>query len=73
MKLRQYEILRRETADDLAAAINAYINQGWTPLGGVGLSFAYRPDDGSATALWYQAIMRDDPLNSGGGDEKHET
>jgi hypothetical protein len=61
MKLRQYEILRRETADELSAAINAYINQGWSPLGGVGYSFVYRSSDDSPTALWYQAVMRDDP------------
>lgn len=63
MKLRQYEILRRETADELASAVDAYINQGWDPLGGVGYSFVYRPDDDSPTALWYQAVVRQDPTS----------
>lgn len=52
----RYEIIRRETADELAFAVNAYINQGWEPLGGVVYSFAYHPEDGASTALWCQAI-----------------
>lgn len=65
MKLRQYEILRRETADELSAAVNAYVNQGWSPLGGVVYSFTYRPTDDSPTALWCQAVIRDDSSGEG--------
>jgi hypothetical protein len=55
--LRQYEILRRETADELANAVNAYINQGWEPLGGVAYSYWYH-DDKDSNALWCQAVIR---------------
>ncbi len=53
-------IIRRETADELKAAVNAYMaQQGWEPLGGVGYSFAYPPGGSSQpTALWYQALVK---------------
>ena len=58
----EYQILRRETADELVLAVNAYITQqGWEPLGGVGHSFVYHPDDGSPTALWFQALVKHTP------------
>jgi hypothetical protein len=31
----KYEIIRRETADELILAVNSYINNGWQPTSGL--------------------------------------
>lgn len=49
-----YEIIRRQTAKELAEAVNSYLNVGWRATGGVGV---HVPADGGES-LWYQAIVR---------------
>jgi hypothetical protein len=57
MKLRDYIILRRETADMLTEAANAYINQGWSPQGGIAMT----PGLSEGETVWAQAFIRDNP------------
>lgn len=51
----KYEIIRRESTEELTAAVTAYINSGWEPIGGVAVN------RGHHIWLWAQAIIWRDP------------
>ena len=63
-----YQVVRRESFEELEIAVNAYINQGWELAGGVAVTLAYsvyttRDDTVSsdATTICAQAITRRAP------------
>lgn len=63
--MKEYQIIRRETFEELEEAVNAFINQGWEPVGGVAVTLGYsvytnREDHVSsdATTICAQAIRR---------------
>jgi hypothetical protein len=67
MKLMNYEVVRRDSFEDLTLAVNGYINQGWELVGGVCVALAYSVytnRDGEvssdATTICAQAIRRAD-------------
>lgn len=50
----KYEIIRRDSLDDLILAVNAYITQQeWEPLGGVAVAM-YNDNE----PLWCQAMVK---------------
>lgn len=60
-----YQIVRRETAAELEEAVDAFVNQGWTAVGGVMAACAathYQNRDdqlcSSVEWTWAQAIQR---------------
>lgn len=65
MKFSDYQIIRREKADELAEAVGSYINQGWELVGGVCVASTTRHyqdrDDqlcASTDWVWAQAVRR---------------
>lgn len=63
--MTRYEIIRRETADELVEAVNSYLNIGWILVGGLVLSrvnrvYTNRDDEVCSTdeVTWAQAIVR---------------
>lgn len=63
--MKTYQVVRRDTCDELEEAVNAFINQGWELVGGVSVSISHgvytdRDDSvcSSEYALWAQAIKR---------------
>jgi hypothetical protein len=60
-----YQIIRRDTAAELEEAVDAFLNQGWTAIGGVAVVSAVshyqnREDTlcSSTEWIWAQAIQR---------------
>ena len=66
-KLRRYEVIRRDTCEELAAAVSSYLNAGWELTGGVhvanDVNGSIRDCDGQIGTvwLWMQAIWRYEP------------
>jgi hypothetical protein len=63
--MKQYQIVRRESLEELEEAVNAFINQGWELVGGVSVALGYsvytNRDDcvsSDATTICAQAISR---------------
>jgi len=61
----KYEIIRRDSADELISAVNSYMNPGWEPVGGVTLSVDRDRwenerkgcSESSVDIIWAQAIV----------------
>lgn len=61
----RYEVIRRDSADELTEAVNSYLNVGWELVGGISVVVAYSHykdrDDclmSSDTTIWAQAMKR---------------
>lgn len=63
-KLRRYEVIRRDTCEELTASVTAYLNGGWELTGGVhvapDVNGSMRDGDGQIGTAWFwmQAIWR---------------
>ena len=58
-KIIKYAIAGAATADVLAEAVSAGIQQGWEPLGGVQVASATIADDGGETTQrFFQAMVK---------------
>jgi hypothetical protein len=63
-RLRRYEVIRRDSCDELAVAVGAYLNAGWELAGGAHVatdtSGTIRDGDGeiSTNWIWTQSIWR---------------
>jgi hypothetical protein len=63
----RYMVVRRETCDELIAAVNSFIHQkDWKPLGGIQLSVTHRTwmnerkgyQESDTDTCWAQAMVR---------------
>lgn len=59
----KYEVLRRGTADELVEAVNAYLNTGWEPLGGVTGIHCNADEQWPAEFIWCQAVVKRHPVD----------
>jgi len=55
--VKEYKIIHGKTPEDLEKKVNALIQQGWKPLGGVSITMRTQPD-GAGNWWVAQAMVR---------------
>lgn len=55
-----YDVIRRDSIEELVLAVNAYINSRWEPIGGI---VGVRYGDGQEI-IWCQAIVKRHPAEA---------
>ena len=55
----QYQILSARSVDELQQKVQAMLEQGWRPTGGIAVSAAYSPAAGTIVREYVQAVVRD--------------
>ena len=52
----EYIVVKKTDADELVSEVNAWINKGWKPLGGVSIAFG-RIRSNSGAKAWVEVLF----------------